>query len=72
MKNKEQDPLACLQRGFTVEDKRPEREYWVITCKTCRKRWSLEIPKGGSVRGGNLLHLLNHEAEHLEHEREAK
>lgn len=57
------DPLESLRRGFVVEDKRPEREYWVITCKTCKHRWSLAT--GKKVHGGNILHLLNHEAEHL-------
>lgn len=55
------DQFAALRRGFTVEDKRPEREYFIVTCKTCKARWSLKTAVGG-VNGANVLHLLNHEA----------
>lgn len=50
-----------LDRGFVLEDKRPEREYFIVTCKTCGKRWSLAA---NSRHGGNILALLNHEASH--------
>jgi hypothetical protein len=56
--------------GFRVEDKRPEREYFILTCRTCYARWSLGI-RDGKVHPGNILVLSDHAAGHI-HERHAK
>lgn len=55
------DPVASLRRGFRIEDKRPERDYHVITCKSCGARWSMLV-KAGGINGAGILTLLNHEA----------
>lgn len=55
------DPLAPLRESFNVEDKRPERAYYILTCKACAGRWSLAL-RAGVVHGGNVLELLDHSA----------
>jgi hypothetical protein len=55
------DQLMPLRADFTIEDKRPEGEYYVVSCKRCRARWSLGTKPGG-VNGANVLHLLDHAA----------
>ena len=64
MSTSEEAYQALTQNGFKVEDKRPERDYLVVMCNTCKARWSLGI-KDGKVHGGNILSLLDHAGGHL-------
>jgi hypothetical protein len=50
--------------GFLVEDKRPERDYHVVTCKTCKARWSMSVKQ---AEGGAILTLLDHQIGHERH-----
>lgn len=60
-----EDMIKALEaKRFKVEDKRPERNYFVVACKRCSERWSLGI-KNGDVHPGNVLALLNHAAGHV-------
>jgi len=63
MSTPEEAYQTLTKAGFKVEDKRPEREYFICACMRCGNRWSLGI-KDGKVHGGNLLTLLDHSASH--------
>lgn len=59
-----EDDVAALERnGFTCEDKRPERDYFVVQCNVCHARWSLGV-RTGTAHAGNVLTMLNHASKH--------
>lgn len=59
--DEEQQAVASLARGFDVvcEDAR-----MLVRCKRCAKCWQLTRTATKKVHGGNVLALLEHEAEH--------
>jgi hypothetical protein len=58
------EAIAFLtDNGFRAEDKRPERDYLVVSCRTCCSRWTLQIVRA-FVLGTEVLALLDHQGKH--------
>jgi len=53
--------LECLQGKFVIFSR---RGWWKIDCLNCDAKWSLQ--KKTALHVGNMLHLLNHHAMHME------
>jgi hypothetical protein len=56
--------FKTLEPYFIVEDKRPEREYLIVKCRSCKASYSLGIKHGVGVATGNVLSLLDHAGSH--------
>jgi len=56
-----EDEKTLERHGFRVEDKRPEREYHVVTCNTCKQRWAV-ANKHQSAMLALLDHAIGHES----------
>lgn len=54
--------LQCLEKGFYVHPEATSDRV-TVKCRHCGSRWMLK-PFEGKHHGGNILHLLNHAAEH--------
>ena len=59
--------IKILSEYFIIEDKRPEREYFIFRCNECKNVYSMSL-KNGKIHPGNILSLLNHAMSHLKEE----